>query len=546
MKKYKVLINVPALTGFFLVLIASGMMAALISCGSTSTGGGGGGCPGAPGCNNQPQNGVFTRHYNNARTGANTGETTLTPANVGSSSFGVLFTFPVDGNVMAQPLYMPSVSIGGANHNVVFVATENNSVYAFDADGKSTSALWQVSVNPPGGAPVPCTDFDPNGGACIAPAIGVSATPVIDPVAGTIFVEARSKVGSSYFHHLHALDVKTGAERPGSPVQITASVPGSGNGGSTVTFDPFWENSRPALLLQGGIVYLSFGSIADLGTFHGWFLGYDANSLKQVAVFCATPNGAEGSFWESSGPAGDGTNIFHTIANGDFDNSKNWGDTVVRMNSQLGIADTFTPFNQDTLDSTDSDLGSGGPMLLPDEVGGGGHFMIQAGKEGRIYLLNRDHLGGFNSTADQIPQEVVGQLGGGSGGCGQLPHCSGTDVNFSTPAYWNGKVYFGAMNDVVKYFTISNGKLSATPASASTIGLGVLGVSPTVSANGNSNGIVWVLDFENGFLRAFDANDLTKQLFQSAVDVVEFSEPTVFNGRVYVGTQFNLTVFGLH
>ena len=539
MKRFQGLCRASALISFLLIFLAIILAGILVSCGSISRSSGGA-------TTVQAQNGVFTRHYNNARTGANVGESTLTPANVNANTFGVLFTIPVDGFVMAQPLYVPNVAISGqGTHNVVFVATENNTVYAFDADGKTLNALWQVSLNPPGGEPVPCMDIGQD--ACVAPTMGISATPAIDPASGTMYVAARSKQNGSYSHHLHALDITNGSERSGSPTVIQVSVPGNGDGGSAVTFDPLAENSRPALLLQNGVVYLSFGSIADLLHFHGWFLGYDAKSLKQVAVFCVTPNGAEGSFWESSGPAGDGSNIFHVSANGDFGFDNNWGDTVLKLTSQLSIGDTFTPFNQDALDSTDSDLGSGGPLLLPDEAGSSStpHLMIAAGKEGRIYLINRDHLGGFNSSNDQIVQEVSGQLGGGTGGCGQLPHCSGTDVNFNTPAYWNGKLYFGPMNDVVKAFSMSGGRLSGAPVSASTIGLGVLGVSPTVSANGNSNGIVWVLDFENGFLRAFDANNLGNELFESALEVVEFSEPTVFNGKVYVGTQFDLTVFGL-
>ncbi|MBV8208377.1 MAG: PQQ-binding-like beta-propeller repeat protein [Acidobacteria bacterium] len=491
--------------------------------------------------------GVFTRHYNTARTGANTAETTLTPANVGSSSFGLLFTDPIDGFAIAQPLYVANVAIAGqGTHNVVYVATENNTVYAFDAD-KQMSPLWQTSMNPSGGEAVPCTDIGQ--AACVAPTLGVTATPVIDPATNTMYVEARSKQNGGYSHHLHALDITSGAERQGSPVTITASVPGTADGGSTVNFNPLSQNSRPALLLLNGVVYVSFGSLADLLQFHGWIMGYDANSLNQVSVFCTDPNGDDGSIWHSAGLASDGTSIFAVVGNGDFNPTVgDYGDTALKLSAQLAIQDSFTPFNQDELDSTDSDLGSGGPLLLPDEAGSSAnpHLMIFAGKEGRIYLVNRDHMGGYNSTADQVVQELVGQLGGGTGGCAQLPHCSGTDVNFSTPAYWNGKVYFAAMNDVLKSFTISSGALSPTPFQASNVGTGVLGYPPTVSANGTSNGIVWVLDFENGFLLAFDANNLATQLFSAPLNVTEFSEPVVFNGKVYAGTQFDLSVFGLH
>jgi outer membrane protein assembly factor BamB len=512
-------------------------MVTLVSCGSTSRSGSGGNPF-------QPQGGVFTRHYNNARTGANTSETILTPANVNAQQFGILFQIPVDGFVMAQPLYVPNLNIPNqGTHNVVYVATENNTVYAFDADGKTMSPLWQASMNPPGGEAVPCTDIGPD--ACVAPALGITATPTIDPASGTIYVEARSKQNGSYSHHLHALDITTGQERSGSPVTISASVPGNGDGGATVNFDPLAQNSRPALLLQNGVVYLSFGSIADLLHFHGWFLGYDAKSLKQVAVFCSTPNGAEGSFWNAGGPAGDGASVFNIAANGDFGFDNNFGDTVFRFDSQLRIADSFTPFNQADLDSGDVDLGSGGPALLPDEVSTSPRLLITAGKEGRIYLLSRDHLGGFNAAGDQVVQEIPNALGTGAGDCSKLPHCAPSDANFSTPAYWHGKVYFGAMSDVIKAFSVSNGRLSTSPVSQSAIAMGVLGVAPVISANGNSNGILWVLDFENGFLRAFDANNLGNELFEDGLNVVEFTEPTVFNGKVYVGTQFDLTVYGL-
>lgn len=506
---------------------------------------------------------VLTYQYDLARSGANLSETILKPANVNTAQFGKLFSYPVDGYVYGQPLYLANVAIPGkGTHNVVYVATEHDSVYAFDADtnsGANAAPLWQVSfINPAAGiTTVPASDVD-----CtqIYPEIGITSTPVIDPARNTLYVVAMTKenIGGaiSYAHRLHALDAATGAERPGSPVTVQASAPGRGDGGSTVTLNPKSYKQRPGLLLLNGIVYLGFSSHCDIGTYHGWILGYDAQSLRQVVVFNDTPNGGQGSFWASgAAPAADAEgNIFVVSGNGTFDATSggpDLGESYIKLSADggLSVADYFTPFNYSTLNGDDADVGSSGVVLLPDEAGGGDHphLMVGAGKEGRIYVLDRDNLGKWQAGSDsQIVQS--------------LPRAISS--LFGNPAYFNGAVYFCGSGDNLKAFSIVNGSLSTSPVSRSPESFGFPGCVPAISANGKSNGIVWVLDpggtvcapgCVSGTLRAYDASNLANELYNSAQYAardslglqVKFSVPTVANGKVYAGTQSALVVYGL-
>jgi uncharacterized protein (TIGR03437 family) len=496
---------------------------------------------------------VLTYQYDVSRAGANLSESTLTRANVNTQDFGRLFTHSVDGVIYGQPLYVANVAIPGkGNHNVVFVATEHDSVYAFDADsgsGANSVPLWQVSfLNEANGVgTVPSSD---TGCGQIEPEIGITSTPVIDTASGSIFVVAMTKEISggtvSYAHRLHALNIATGAEKAGSPVVIQASVSGTGEGGSTVTFHAKNYKQRPGLLLLNGTVYTAWSSHCDIGTYHGWLIGYDAQSLKQVAVYNESPNGNEGSFWAGgAAPAADaGGNIYVVSANGTFDppgTGPNLGESYIKLSSAGGLAvvDSFTPFNYSGLNAGDLDTGSAGVALLGDEAGSTAHphLMAGAGKEGRIYLLDRDNMGKLHSGSDsQIVQSIPGAIGG----------------LFGNPAYFDHTLYFCGASDKLKAYPISNAQMTSTPASQSTVRFQYPGCVPSISASRASNGIVWALD-PAGVLRAFDASNVANELYDSNQNAardalgaaVKFSVPAVVNGKVYAGTQNSLVVYGL-
>jgi len=517
---------------------------------------------------------VVTAHSDVARTGQNTNETILTPANVNQGQFGKLFSYAVDGYVYAQPLYLPGVNIPGrGTYNALFVATEHDSVYAFDAD--STTMLWQATLldathgAAPGATTVPNSDV--NSGD-IVPEIGITGTPVIDPATGTLYVVGRTKENGRYVQRLHALDITTGAERIefNSPVELQASVPGSGSGssGGRLPWDPRLENQRAGLLLLNGIVYVGFGSHSDTLPYHGWILAYSATSLQQTGAFCSTPNGSASGIWMAgSGLAADVVDpvnqpygrLFIATGNVSFDaappysNSMDYGDDLVRLDLTNGVptvTDSFTPFNQQSLAENDKDTGSGGVLVLPDQTGGGPqHLLIQAGKEGRIFLVDRDNMGGYNPSQDAIVQEIPA-----------APATTGYQIGgvWGMPAYWNGNVYFWASQDSLKAFSFTNGFLSPTPTSQSAEVSGFPGPMLTVSANGNANGIVWTIDSGaystqgSAIFMAHDALNVATLLYSSNQNpsrddpgmAVKFAVPTVANGKVYVGAAYQVSVFG--
>ncbi len=519
---------------------------------------------------------VLTYHNDNFRTGANTSETQLTPANVGGGNFGKLFDQLVDGEIYAQPLYVPNINIPGkGTHNLLIVNTEGDSVYAFDADsnsGVNATPLWQASLidtahgATSGATTVPSSVYPTAGNgapACnnINPQYGSTATPVIDATNQVIYVEAFSYEGGTYVHRLHALDLTTGAEEPYSPVVVTGAVAGTGDGGSTITFNAFNHNARPALLLSNGVVYVAYGaSCGDQSTpFHGWVFAYGAGTLSQLGSFVTTPYGGMGGIWMSgAGLAADTAgNVYLSSGNGDFDTVNNpatdFGDSVLKLTltgSALGISDYFTPFNQATLSSTDKDLASGGLVLLPDQAGAYPHELVTAGKEGRIYVLNRDQFTLSNqhycancSSDPQIVQESASGIINGS---------------FSSPVYWNNTVYFWTSNLYLKAFPISNGTVDFSSPSITTDAFKFPGAQVAVSADGTSNGIVWAVS-TNGYktgnpavLRAYDASNLATRLYSSdqvAGDApgaaVRFAVPTVVNGKVYLGSHDRVSVYGL-
>jgi hypothetical protein len=512
---------------------------------------------------------VVTYHNDNARTGQNLKETILTPAKVGGGSFGMRFAYTVDGNVYAQPLYKPGVEISGlGKHNVVFVATENDSVYAFDADsntGTNALPLWQAAfANPANGVTaVPAKDV-----ACISPApsVGITGTPVIDQATGTLYVVAKTKEVSGsvtkYYQRLHALDLTSGAEKFGGPFVIAASVPGSCSLSvkGRVTFDPLRHNQRAGLALSSqGILYITWGSHCDQDPYTGWVMAFNPKNGKLLHAFNDVPDTVSGStvcrggIWQGgAAPAADTSgNLFLATGNGNFTadaGGPDFGDSILKLTDSakgLAVADSFTPYNQASLDLVDGDVGSGGVLILPDQPGAYPHLLVQSGKEGSIYLVNRDSMGQYNSAGDtQIVQELPNAIGG----------------IWGMPAYFNGTIYFGGEYDSMKAFSLTNGLLGATPASQSATVYGYPGPTVSISANGTSNGVVWAVDnsgaYQGGLpavLHAYDAANLVSELYNSNLNpardrlgpAVAFTVPTIADGKVFVGTGNSLAVFGL-
>src|SRR5216684_2847543 len=487
---------------------------------------------------------VITYHYDNGRSGMNVNETTLTPANVNSTQFGKKGEFTVDGRVDAQPLYLSQVTVGGQNKNVLYVATEHGSVYAFDADsisGTTSTFLWKSTTLGSGE-----TSSDPVGGCNqVSPEIGITATPVIDRARNAIYVVAMSKNASgNYFQRLHALNLSTGAELFSGPQTISATYPGTGDNssGGNVIFDAKQYKERPGLLQINGTIYTS------------WVMAFSADTLAQTSVLNLVPNGSEGGIWMAgTAPAADAAgNMFFIMGNGDFDTTLNasgfpangnCGNCFVKLSTSSGLklADYFTPHNTVAESNADQDFGSGGGILLLDVTDSGGntrHLSVGAGKDSLIYVVDRDSMGKFNASTDQIYQEISGQLGGGV---------------YSMPAFFNNTVYYGAVGDALKTFPVTNAKLALTPSSQSVHNFGYPGTTPSVSANGTTNGIVWAIENNGAVLYAYDATDLTKELYnsnQAANNRDHFSgnkfiTPIVVNGKVYVGTQTSVAVFGL-
>ena len=512
---------------------------------------------------------VLTSHNDNARTGQNLSETALTPASVNPTGFGRLFSQPVDGYVYAQPLYMAGLTVNGAKHNVVFVATEHDSVYAFDADsnaGANASSLWQRSFLDPANGVTAIPNGD-TGTDDIHPEVGITGTPVIDAGTNTLYVVAKTKENGSYVQRLHALDVTTGLDRTGSPVLIQASVKGTGDGtdgNGNVAFDPLREHQRPGLVLSNGVVYIAWASHGDNRPYHGWLIGYGAiggaKSMTQVAVYNTDPNGGLSGIWMSgSAPAADASgNLFFMTGNGTFDanlpGGLDYGDSFVKLGTQAGLSvlDYFTPYNQDSLSAADADLGSGGLLLLPDAVGSTAHphLLVGCGKQGVIYLVDRDtgKMGEFTPGTDNVVQEI------------------GSSGTWSMPAFWNNSLYYQGAGDVLKQFAfsftngVSNGTLMSSPVSSSATGFGFPGATPSISANGSTGGIAWVVRTDaydgNGpaELHAYDATNLANELYNTTMvaardtpgPAVKFAVPTVTGGKVYVGTQTQLSVYGLN
>jgi len=500
---------------------------------------------------------VVTYHDDIGRTGQNLLETILTTSNVNSSSFGKLFTLPVDGIIDAEPLYLSAVAIPNkGTHNVIYTATENDSVYAFDAD--TGALLWHVSVLGSGETP-----SDDHGCGQISPQIGITSTPAINRHIGphgTIYVVAMSKNSSTYFQRIHALDITTGAEQFGGPITVQAKYPGTGDNSHNgfVIFDPGQYAERAGLLLLNGVLYTGWTSHCDARPYTGWLIGYNATTLAQTSVLNLTPNGSEGSIWQSgSGIASEGQNLYFLDANGTFDTTLNaqgfpskgdFGNGFIKVsitNNQLQVADYFNMFDTVNESDNDEDLGSGGVVILPpmqDASGTTRSLAIGAGKDQNIYIVNRNNMGKFNPSNDNaIYQELDGVLGGGE---------------WATAAYFNGSMYYGPVGNNLMQFQFSKAKLSASPHSKSAASFTYPGTTPSVSANGSSNAIVWAIEHSdpNDVLHAYDATNLANEYYNSSQagnqrdqfgTASHFGTPMIVNGKVYVGTATNVTVFGL-
>jgi hypothetical protein len=514
--------------------------------------------------------GVYTYHHDISRTGANTQEFALTNSTLTTATFGKLFSCPVDAAIYAQPLWVANLSIGGATHNVVFVATQRDSVYAFDADSSNCQNLWGGPKSLKAAGETWVTSADESGCGDLEPDIGIAGTPVIDPSTNTLYAVSKTKdsAGTAFHQRLHALDLLTGNEKFNGPIDIQAAVSGNGGGsmGGSLSFDPLINGQRPALLLSndagGKHVVISWASHCDFGQYHGWLISYNAGTLAREAVFNVSPNGVLGGIWMSgNGPASDASgNIFFATGNGSWTGTDAFGDSIVKLGPQSGTSftnlDYFTPTNQSALDGADEDLGSGGLLLLPDLSGPHPHLLVQVGKEGKIYVTDRGNLGHIlctnncSGTDSQIVQELpAGTLGG----------------MWGSPAYWNGNLYFGGSGDTLKAFLVSANAaspISNSPTSQSSKGFGFPGTTPSVSSNGNANGIVWVLDSSQycttqspgcgpAALFAYDATNLGNEFWDStqssgdrAGNAVKFTVPTVANGKVYIGTRGSDTTNG--
>ena len=510
--------------------------------------------------------GVTTYHNNISRNGSNTQEYALSPSTVTTSTFGKLFSCTVDGAVYAQPLWVPNLTISSAKHNVIFIATQHESLYAFDADANTSpcTPLWHANLIDSahgansGETAVPSSGSGAlvgGGSGDIAPEVGVTGTPVIDPTTNTLYVVSKSAIisGPSFYQRLHAIDLFTGNEKFSGPVTIAATYPGTGDGSTTATFVARQENQRPGLALVNGVVYIAWASHEDTPPWYGWVIGYNANNLSQASVFNDAPNAGKGGIWMSGGaPAADSSgNLYLITGNALFDASSStapnndYGDSFLKLTGSLSVSQYFTPSDQSTDNSQDNDFGSGGAVVLIDLAVNGSnptHLVLGGGKDGSLYILNRDNMGGSGDS--NAWQQIT------------LPN-----PIFATGAFWNSNFYLATVGGSLQAFSLSSSTAKLTPASnATSATFGFPGATPSVSSMpDNSNGIVWILDNSQyctpqspgcgpAILHAFDANNLATELWNStqgtgnaAGHALKFTVPTVANGKVYIGTRGNNT-----
>ncbi len=495
------------------------------------------------------QTDVLTWHNDNLRTGQDLSESILTPSNVSANTFGVLANVQVDGKVDAQPLYVSALNVNGKNHNVLYVATEHDSVYALDAD--TGAVLWQKSMLGAGE-----TTSDARNCNQVTPEIGITATPAIDRNAGTIYVVAMTKDGSGNYHQrIHALNLATGGEQSSSPTEVKATYPGTGDGSSngTVTFDPKQYKDRPGLLLDHGQLYTSWSSHCDIRPYSGWMISYNPSTLQQTGVLDFVPNGSDASPWNAgAGPAADAQgNVYISLGNGTFDtsltpqgfpNEGDYGNALVKVaktSTGLAVSDYWTMYNSNSESGVDTDLGSGGLMLVPGQVDAAGvtrTLVIAAGKDHNLYVADSNNMGHFNPNNNStLYQELSGALPGGE---------------WSSPAYFNGKVYYGSVGQNLRSFNVSQAKLVQSPIQTTSTVFGYPGTTPSVSSYNAADGIVWATENSSpAVLHAYDAENLGTELYNSGTGTGigagnKFITPTIANGKVYVGTQNSVAIFG--
>jgi hypothetical protein len=447
---------------------------------------------------------VLTQHNDLSRTGANTSETILTPANVNSANFGKLFSDSVDGQIYAQPLFVENLGIAGGRHDVVFVCTEANSVYAFDADTAGVT-YWHTNLGT--AFPAPCND--------LTPTIGITGTPVIDLNSGTMYLD--TKLASGPAHKLHALDITSGQEKFGGPTNISAGS----------QFSASLEHQRAGLLLLNGVVYLCYASHCDGGAYHGFVLGYNATNLSQTAAFNTTPSGSEGGIWSGGmAPAADASgNIYVMVGNGTFDGTANYGECMLKLSASLTVEDYATPVNWSTLNQNDTDLGSGGPVLLPT------HYVAGMGKDGNMYMADVNGMGQVGHFAQQFAAQPLGDTVGPS------------------PVYWQGPtrkyVYALHANGPTKSFQYNGTTFFPSPLGTSSFTFNDRVGGMSLSANGKTNGVLWEIGSDSN-LRAYDAANFPNLIWTGSIGTyVKMTCPTIANGKVYVGTSANLGVWGL-
>lgn len=505
---------------------------------------------------------VTTYHNDNTRQGLNSNEIQLTASNVNAAQFGKLFSHPIDGYVYAQVLYLPNVNIpGDGPHNVAYVATEHDSVYAFDADSKNGSdqPLWKTSFIDLARGITPVSSFKDMVCADLVPEIGITGTPVIDATTGTLYVVANTKENGKFFQRLHALDVATGAEKFGGPVEIQAKVRGVGSGSVNgyVYFDPLKNNQRAGLLLNKGSIYIAWASHCDLGPYHGWIISYDSHTLARNGVWNSTPDWGLGGIWQAGGglAADEEGRVFAATGNGGFDadrGGRDYGESVLKFGSpqqgKLPLLDYFTPHDQFYLNVNDLDVGSGGPMLLPTQPVGAPHrhLLTLVGKEGVVYLVDRDHMGHFNpKNDDQIVQSFSGVIAPTGG--------------IST--WWHNTLYYVPVGDNLKalHFDPNSGLISTSPESQTLQVFGFPPPLPSASSNGDHDGIIWAVQTDGYYyhtpaiLHAYDASNLANELYNSSQDLArdnpgpagKFTVPTIANGKVYVTAHKQFSVYGL-
>ena len=476
--------------------------------------------------------GVFTYHNDLSRGGVNSQEYALNTSSVKAATFGKRFACAIDAAAYAQPLWVANVAIGGGTHNVLLAATQHDTVYAFDADASPCQTHWSKSLLASGETWVSSSDVGSND---LAPDIGIVGTPVIDPATKTIYLVSKSKNGATFHQRLHALSLIDGSEKFNGPQEIDFSLGGA-------TFNPLTQNQRPGLALVNGVVYIAYASHGDVPTYYGWIVGYSASSLAQVSAFNDDPGSGYGGIWMSGGaPAADSSNNLYLITgNGDFDGNTHFGDSFLKLSTGGGInvSSFFSPNNQASLSSGDLDLGAGGAAILVDQSTAPNHLVIGGGKEGTMYLLNRDSLGG--NTGNDAGAVQIFSVG---------------NRIFATPAFWQNTLYIGPMTDHIKSYTLNTatGRFNTSPASQSPSTFGFPGATPSISAQGSSNGIVWAIEKAGtAVLHAYDATNLGTELWNSANksadqagQAVKFTLPTVANGKVYMGTASEVSVYGL-